>query len=322
MEREKPGMDRPRHAQSAAPQLSNHRRAQEGRSGVPHEQEAGSSPASSQAPASPPRRVPADIRTIRILQVLSARTDEHIGLSATQIREALKEPENPDLPSIEANRGAIRQSIMTLRAAGFSIHGERSKGYSLRSRPLDEACIDLIVRALRCSRVLSAGERNRCIRQVIKLAPITQRTRLLGELKGIDTTETTGSAETTMTQRATHVYTYRLESVAKVVRRAICDRLPISFECSDEPRIPHAPHAERHDEPDALKRFGTRRAIVPDRIVEHAGAAYLCGRAERAQRGMPVVEQTVRFDRMAHLACVDSDKTIHIAFGAAWARQG
>lgn len=257
----------------------------------------------------PPRRAAADLRTLRILQVLTEYTDDRTGLSTTQIREALKHPENPQLPAIEVDRGSIRQSIKTLRAAGFSISSGVRTGYSLQSRPLDESSIELIVGALRCSRTLSAAQRNRCMNQVIRLAPATQRARLLNELTSAYSPMTPAPTQRAA-QHTVSTHRYRLEAVEAIARRGICDGLPISFELADAARAPMATCPDAHVAP---KRFGTRRHITPERCFEHAGASYLSGRIESAHRTALPAERAFRLDRLANLTCIDDDRVYHVA---------
>ena len=254
--------------------------------------------------ASPaPQHIAADLRTVRILQILAERSDARNGLTSTQIQEALAHPDDPRHPVIEAGRSTIRRSINTLRALGFSIDADNHQGYSLVSRPLDEDCIELIVSALRCSRVLTPAQRARCMEQVIGLAPATQRARLRRKVLE----ERAGRAP-----RASRAYTYRLESAERVIRCSIVNNLPLSYELSDTGAAGYGA-----DVSGVPGRYGARWHIEPNRVLNLDHAAYLAGRA--SQLGTPTVaaDRLVRINRLANLACIDGQVVVHIAFGTA-----
>lgn len=246
--------------------------------------------APSPEPPSKPRRTPRDVYTLRVLSLLYCNTDEQHFLSASAIKAHLAHPQEPNDEPLLISCASIRTSIEALRAAGFDIVGQPSRGYALLSRPIPPRDLKLIVQALQACATLTGIQRRRLIGEIAALAGPTQQHLFAGA---------SGGAGTDNVAAAT--LAFQTQTPLELARYAADQGIPLSFEL--EPAANEPP-------------LSARITMMPESLTNAGGAWYLAGTVTSAARAASDSLRVFCLDRMVNLSLVDHAGTVRLARGS------
>lgn len=217
-----------------------------------------------------------DVRALRVLALLEAETDEETWISSTALRDLLAEPPEPELPPIYTSRSSIRRSIDALRTAGYVIHADNHRGFSLATRPIPTSDLARIVRSIWTDTSLATAERLHLARTLSTLAGATLRRRIerLIEQTALEPGDPHSLDKAPEKLQETPVVA--VDTIEELVRLAIDEGAPLAFELDARPRIP------QHG---TLREHGELMRLRPQALEDIEGVRYVTGYVLHGERG-------------------------------------
>lgn len=229
---------------------------------------------------------PNSLRPIRVLQILTERTDDERSITSTEIVRELVDPRDPAIPPVSSTRSTVRQAVACLRALGFDVQANKHHGYALATREFTPEEIDLLVRAVMGSPALTNVQRQTLVTHLTRLAGPTQRQRL--ESHGPLSPRRRGDKER-------DTVAFSLDDAHETIRLAMAEQGTISYELRDG----------------AGSRLSRRCHLTPTELQMSDGTWFVSGTTAGA--GESPGRRTFRVDRLANVTFTSSSGRTTVA---------
>lgn len=233
-----------------------------------------------------PRGISAGVlRTLRVLELLTAQSDEEHFINSGALIQEIEHPSSPGTPATHASRGTIYLAVRTLRLLGYNIASNNSSGYALVGREFSRDEMNQVLRAVSRYPKLDARERLDLTRHLQTLCTPTHRAELA-----------CGAAHAAGEAEATHALRFCLASPMAIARVAAREQGDLYFEltsCSEG--LPHS----------------RRRRLTAPTLRERGGIWFVAGQ-ERMPRLGSTSWRMVRLDRLANLATFSESGTVYV----------